>query len=100
CALAAFTSFPTRRPSDLASFRMPVQFPEIMQGSASAPIVLAVQKLRDHVNIRIRQYLLRAVIIFVVIAVNSVKLVAGAVMRVDRSEEHTSELQSRENLVC
>src|SRR5690606_41841785 len=86
-------SFPTRRSSDLPQPRMTAT------GDATATAIIATL-LQDRVKAGKSPHLLRPVKAAVVLQVAQV---AGGQQRTDagdRSEEHTSELQSRENLVC
>src|SRR5690606_41754527 len=93
-------SFPTRRSSDLVvllvaqgqrTIAAAVHAPDLNVGFAVAEVVLRGQQFADGVvaafvmDRRYQQFFL------VVVVKNAEQL---------RSEEHTSELQSRENLVC
>ena len=48
----------------------------------------------------VRGFILFSLILLMVVGTVSAAEVAGTVTHVQRSEEHTSELQSRRNLVC
>src|SRR5690606_40599032 len=77
-------SFPTRRSSDLALLALPT-------------VLLAALGL---LALLLPPALLLAVAALVLALTLLLPLALGAVLLAFRSEEHTSELQSRENLVC
>src|SRR5690606_39920994 len=94
----ALLSFPTRRSSDLVLiFKGRFNHPDSMQLPALA--------LRVHVMLH-ELFVLLAIEVELVRVVGNVhffsadKLKIESVLHARRSEEHTSELQSRENLVC
>src|SRR5690606_42094713 len=92
----ALDSFPTRRSSDLSVRNA---FASVIRDRALGAVVV-VQQLAVRAMLGKRQVprILRVVakVPLVVIHLASPKLQEPA----NRSEEHTSELQSRENLVC
>ena len=62
-------------------FRFPMQLPKVVQSSTATTIILTVQKFSWHVNVWfVFQYFLAAVIIFVMITINAIELIAGAMM--------------------
>src|SRR5690606_40602942 len=90
----ALPSFPTRRSSDLYRRRTPaVGQVTVLGGGRGASMLAAI-----HLSLDEMQYLLEK------LEIDEVPVVLDARGRydneIDRSEEHTSELQSRENLVC
>src|SRR5690606_40685358 len=87
-ALRALPSFPTRRSSDLPSWSFPSQTPQLRD-------VLACYAAAA----------MRGFVIYLMFIAGLLLVTTEAITTPDqgqyvRSEEHTSELQSRENLVC
>src|SRR5690606_41612437 len=80
-ALSDLHSFPTRRSSDL----MRIRAAEMMLGSSSQAHNNALSKYSLELS---------------TISINWILFLFGSTIISRRSEEHTSELQSRENLVC
>src|SRR5690606_40437802 len=91
------TLFPSRRSSDL------VHQPEPL-GNLAAGIGIGRRRKCDtwHVREAVLQQRQRQIVGAEVMAPlgNAVSLIDGKQSHLHRSEEHTSELQSRENLVC
>src|SRR5690606_40830061 len=87
-------SFPTRRSSDLARPHFLVEHHLVLE------VVQRPGKLRERVHLHVaadrgsRERNER------LLGEASLQLIDETALRADRSEEHTSELQSRENLVC
>src|SRR5207302_8995929 len=97
-ALVAFRSFPTRRSSDLAliAFRAAGLFHRyILQPdvSLSRRLALFVPAVASHAGV------LTAIVAVFLLACAALPRRRRSIA-IARSEEHTSELQSRENLVC
>src|SRR5690606_41849678 len=91
-ALLVLHSFPTRRSSDL-----PVFF--IIALSSCEKKRCVGCKLRVEFMIEEKLVIILLVIIGLVIVITAIRLQTQFI-KSSRSEEHTSELQSRENLVC
>src|SRR5690606_39809924 len=93
-ALWYFHSFPTRRSSDLAGLAWMI--PRVLDAALEDPAVAAAKFLGVPLLLGAPLALSWPRMGFVVRGVFVTELIATAF----RSEEHTSELQSRENLVC
>src|SRR5690606_41698006 len=91
-------SFPTRRSSDLSGKTFALWFPVILEYIQNHPDTW--QKPRNNGIQLIWVTPLRALAQDIQKAMQEVCNVIGLPWQVARSEEHTSELQSRENLVC
>src|SRR5690606_41848293 len=87
--IRALHSFPTRRSSDLSPF---------------PPSGLALRVEADRRGLEQRVSMRRQLCLFITPLIGVVAACTGPIEPpdglLDRSEEHTSELQSRENLVC
>src|SRR5690606_39799234 len=95
-ALRHLHSFPTRRSSDLAissTARLGTSFLTLMTVLGGLLVLLPVWRSDVHLDLQ----LLTATLLLMVVSAALVRLAAHGVRR---SEEHTSELQSREKLVC
>src|SRR5690606_41513588 len=75
-------------------FRSARRFLQARRGGARRPVHLL------HRGLRVRRGLLGAMSAYLPSNVRVVAILIAALASVLRSEEHTSELQSRENLVC
>src|SRR5690606_41534142 len=92
CHARTLLSFPTRRSSDLYDL-----------ARARQPVGIRNLRLLDEVDLVATDLLAQHFAVddrHEVAALHPHKLEAAILRIVDRSEEHTSELQSRENLVC
>src|SRR5690606_41759760 len=77
-------SFPTRRSSDLAFLRRPPDFLEVRRDGCTRSSSVSASSSAPRVEPSNRGSMRRLPVL----------------LAIPRSEEHTSELQSRENLVC
>src|SRR5690606_41699657 len=88
--LRALNSFPTRRSSDLGRF-ISVAYTSVYSNPQAARRLAANRWEVGHVSNNVYDV--------IVVGAGNAALCAAIAAR-QRSEEHTSELQSRENLVC
>src|SRR5690606_39831349 len=99
CLHREFASFPTRRASDLAGRE---NLRAVEQQVLASVIQAYVDVQRDIEILNIRQQNLA--VLRRQLEESNARFEVGEITRTDvaqsRSEEHTSELQSRENLVC
>src|SRR5690606_42062761 len=92
----ALRSFPTRRSSDLV--RGPARAALLV---VATQIALPLTDLDEEVRLALQHAVALALIASVAMLLfRIVRVVEAEVMHRHRSEEHTSELQSREKLVC
>src|SRR5690606_40000804 len=99
CSQSCLHYVPTRRSSDLEALQEQIRVSHCqMLPEAHLPAMLAVQQQRDR---RMAQQLIAAPKPAMLLAgAFHVRRDLGVPLHLQRSEEHTSELQSRENLVC